>query len=234
MTASRTSRSTSRRHELRQDRFITFFARAWGFFDRNRTLAYGLLAGLVVLILLGIGYAYYHNQQQQEAQRRLGAIISVYESGDYQAALEGTGGQMGLLEISEAYGGTQAGNLATFYAADALYQLGEYDRALALFEAFDREENLLGAGALAGIAAIYEDQGAYEEAAQYYREAAALYESAATSPYYLLDAARAYEAAGAFEQALETYRMIEAQYPESPPAQQVAQHIARVKVRQSR
>ncbi len=166
MTASSTSRSTSKRQELRQDRFITFFARAWGFFDRNRTLTYGLLAGLVVLILLGIGYAYYHNQQQEEAQQRLGAIISVYESGNYQAALEGTGGQMGLLEIAEAYGRTQAGNLATFYAADALYQPGEYDRALTLFEAFDEEENLLGAAALAGVAAVYENREGYEEAAQ--------------------------------------------------------------------
>lgn len=223
---------TSKRQELRQDRFITLYARAWAFYEENRKLVYGLLVGLVVLVLLIIGYIYYRNQQQAEAERLLGRIVNVYEEGRFQEALEGTGDRVGLLEIADDYGSTQAGNLAAFYAADAYYQLGEYDGALEYFQRFDKQQNIIGASAYAGEAAIYEDREEYEQAAERYRRAALFHESQATSPRYLLSAARAYEKAGQHDEAIEMYEILQERYPDSEPGQEVARHIARVRAQQ--
>ena len=225
------SKVSTKRQDLREDRVITFYARAWNFFDKHRRAVYGGLAALVLLVVLGVAYTVYQNQQGEEARRLLGEVIGLYEQGNYQAALSGTGQVVGLQQIADEYGGSQAGNLARFYAADALYQLGEYDRALEYYQAFDKEENLLGASAYAGEAAIYENQENYEQAGERYEQAALFYANDVTSPEYLLYAGQAYEEAGAFQQAREAYQMINDRYPESQEAQQVDMYLARLEAR---
>ncbi len=231
MPASSSSTPThlrpSRHQQQREDRLITFYARAWEFFDRHKTMVYAALAGLVVLVLLAAGYVYYRSVQQEEAQQRLGQILSVYESGDYQMALDGTGDRVGLLAIADDYSVTPAGNLATFYAADALYQLGEYERALDLYEDYDISSDILGAGALAAQAAIYENREQFVLAAQHYLSAANAYESQATAPGYLLSAGRAYEEADRYEQAVDAYDRLRSDYPDTPAAQQALAYRAR-------
>lgn len=218
----------SKRHELREDKVITFYARAWAYFDAHRMQVYGALAALVVLVLGVVGYVLYQNQQAAEAERLLGQIVGVYEQGTYQQALEGTPERPGLLTIADEYGGTEAGNLARFYAADAYYQLGEFDQALEYFQAFDPTEDFIGASAIAGEAAVYENQEAYEQAGDRYREAALFFENDLSSPRYLLNAGRAYELAGNLEAAREAYELIRTRFPESELASGVDFYLARV------
>lgn len=222
----------SRKHELREDKVVTFYARAWEFFDRNRKLVYGALAGLVVVVIAVIGYVLYQNQQAAEAEQHLAQIISLYEQGSYQEALDGTMDRLGLLEIAEEYGGSQAGNLAHFYAADALYQLGEYDRALEHFGAYDASRDFIGASAVAGQAAVYENRGEFERAAELYRRAANLYENPLSTPEYLVSAGRSYELAGRYEEAQEVYRSVLEEYPDSEPASNIEAYIARAAAKQ--
>lgn len=235
-TSSSASSPTARppeRPETREDRLVTFYARAWSFFDQNKALVYGALAGLVLLVLALIGYLYYQSVQAEEAETRLGQIVGVYERGEYEAALEGTGDRMGLLAIASEYGSTPSGNLARFYAAGALYELGEYDRALEHFQAFDKEENLLGASALAGEAAIYANREDFAEAAAHYEEAAALLDSEATAPGYLLSAGRAYEEAGNYAAAVAAYEAVGERYAASAEAEEAARYLARARARQN-
>lgn len=233
MSALKTPQKTSKRQELREERLVTLYAKAWMFYEENRTLVYGILAGIVVLAAAIAGYVVYQNQQQQEAQDLLAGIVSMYEQGNYQQALDGTADAPGLLEIADEYGGTSAGNLAMFYAADALYRLGEYDRALQYFQQFDKTEDFIGASALAAQATIYENRGEFGQAAELYIEAANQFESSLTSPRYLLDAGRAYEAAGDYQAARETYETIREDYPDSEEAQGISKFIARARARQN-
>lgn len=236
-----TTQSTSSRQQTASpnaprggDRLVTLYARAWGFFDQNKRLVYGALGALVVLVLLVAGYLYYQNTRQEAALELLNGVVATYEAGDYRAALDGTDGRAGLLQIADEYGSTQAGNLARFYAADALYQLGEYEQALQHFQAYDKEEDLLGASAIAAQAAIYENQGNFQQAGEHYQRAANFFANEATSPQYLLGAGRAYEEAGAFDAALAAYRAIGERYPESPLADQADRYIARAEAKQAR
>lgn len=213
---------------------VTLYAKAWMFFDENRNLVYGLLAGLVLLVAGIAGYVYYQTLQQAEAEQLLAQATPLYEQGDYRAALDGAGGTPGLLAISDDYSGTQAGNLATYYAADALYRLGEYDRALELFQAFDKTEDFIGASALAAQAAIYENRGEYGRAAELYQQAAQQFPNNLTSPKYMLSAGRAYEEAGDFAAAITMYERIQDEYPDSNQAQDVGRYLARAEAKQAR
>lgn len=226
-------KSISKKHELRQDTVVTFYARAWRFVDENRRIVYVAAAGLVVLVAAIIGYVFYHNAQSAEAEEMLARIIPLYEQGLYQEALDGTGDRLGLLEITNEYGGTIAGNLAHFYAADAFFNLGDYDRALEHFADFDKSEDFLGASAIAGQAAGHEEREEYEEAGDLYRRAAYQFENELTSPEYLMKAGRAYEMAGLYNEATDQYEAVQAEYPESAQASNIEVYIARAAAKQN-
>ena len=221
------------RTETGEDRASTFYLEAWDFFDRHRTAVYATIAVIAVGVLAIVGWTYYHAQQVEEAEQLLGQIVGTYEAGNYEEALQGTGDLPGLLTIAEEYGGTPAGNMAHFYAADALYATGQKEQALEHWEAFEKEETILGASAYAGMAAVNEDLGNYERAGDFYLRAAAYYESDVTSPLYLLQAARAYEAAAAYEQAQAALEQLEEEYPDSPQAAQVPVAAARIEAKQN-
>lgn len=224
---------TKRHQELRQDTVVTFYAKAWGFFEENRNLVFIGLGVLAAVVLMAIGLVFYQINQEQEAQDVLASIVPVYEAGNYQQALDGTGDAMGLLAIADEYGGTDAGNLARFYAADASYKLGNYEQAADFFEAFDKEENLIGASALAGEADAYVGLERHADAAPLYLRAANLYEDPLTSPEYLLQAGLAYEEAGEFAEAQDAFETIQEEYPDAPQAAEIGVHLARVEAKQA-
>ena len=221
------------RKQHRQDRLVTFYAKAWQFFDQNTGVVYAALAALVVLVLGIAGYLYYQNAQAEAAAQALAPVQSTYAAGDYQAALGAGEGQAGLLEVIEEYGSTPAGNLAHLMAADAYFNLDQPDRALQLLEDFDAEANLYGAGARALEAAIYENREDFERAAGLYLDAAELYPTEQSAPGYLINAGRNFEAAGNYDQALEAYRRIEEEYPDADAVSEVPRYIARAEARQS-
>lgn len=212
---------------------LDLFTRVLLFVEENRTLLYGVLAGVVALAIAIPGYLYYQQQQAATANDMLGKTLPLYEQGRYQQALDGTADRPSLLTIADDYGGTAAGNLATFYAADALYQTEQYDQALTYFERYDKGNDFLGASAYAAEAAIYENRGAFQQAAEMYEEAATHFESPLTTPRYLLSAGRAYENAGAYAEAARVYTQIQDEYSDAQQAQEAERLLARVRARQA-
>lgn len=223
--------------------------RAVMFYQNNPTAVYGMIAGIVLLVFAAAGYVVYMEQASTEANRQLGRILPVYEQGNYEAALEGVEaldgtsprvnqpGQQearaGLLSIIENHGGTGAGNLARFYAGNAYFELEQYDQALEMYQAFDKDENFIGASAYAAEAAIYESRGEFDKAGDAYVNAAEQYESELRTPEYMLDAARAYEEAGNASRAEDLYNRILADYDESPAAPQAEIFLARLEAQRS-
>jgi tetratricopeptide (TPR) repeat protein len=233
MSALKTPEKTSRRQELRQNMLVELYGRLLLFYEEYRQVVHGLGIGLVALILAVPGYMYYQQQQAAQANEMLGKILPTYEQGNYEQALNGTGQRAGLLSIADNYGGTDAGNLATFYAANALYEQGEYDRALQYYQQFEKANDFFGASAYAAEASIYENRGEHDKAASHYEQAAAQYKNKLTAPGYLLEAGQSYEDAGNLAAAQEAYRKVLDMYPEADEAQMVERHLARVKAKQA-
>ena len=196
-------------------------SRSQEFFEDNRNVIIGVIAALVLLAVAVVAWRTYQANRSSEAQELLGAILTEYEAGNYQAALDGTDTAPGLLEIAEDYGSTSTGEQATFFAADALYQLGETERALEMFEDYGGS-GLIGASALAGQAAIAEQNGDAATAAGLYERAAGAFESPASTPGYLLDAARAYLAAGEAGEAQAALTLIVDEWAGTPEANTAA------------
>jgi tetratricopeptide (TPR) repeat protein len=213
---------------MRQDAVVTVYARAFEFYNRNKTYVLAA-AGVFVLIVVGYtGYRFYLDKQGDEAAMLLGPVVVTYEQGNYQEALDGTAGQPGLIEIASRYGQTADGNMARFYAADAFYRLDRKEEALDYFVSFDKGSDYLGASALAGEAAIHEDLGNPRLAAERYHEAALIYENNLTSPDYLLSAARSFESVQDFGAARAMYDLISDRYPDSDVAGGIDFYLARL------
>lgn len=233
MSALKTPEKTSRRQELRQNKLVELYGRLLLFYEDHRQLVYGLGVALLALILAIPGYVYYQQQRAAQANEMLGQILPVYEQGNYDQALNGAGQQAGLLTIADDYGGTEAGNLASFYAASALYEQQKFDQALQYFQQFEKASDYIGASAYAAEAAIYESRGELDRAASHYEQAASQYKNKLTAPGYLLEAGQAYEDAGNFEAAESVYQRIQDTYSDSDEAEDVERYLARVRARQA-
>lgn len=232
MAALKTPEKTSRRQELRQNWLVELYGRLLLFYEDHRQLLYGVGIGLLALILAAPGYMYYQQQQEKQANKQLGQILPSYEQGNLDQALNGTEQQAGLLAIADGYEGTDAGNLAAFYAASALYQQEKYDKALQYYQQFEKGNDYIGASAYAAEASIYESRGQFGKAASTYEQAAAQYSNELTAPRYLLEAGQAYEDAGDYSAAEAVYQKIEEKYAESDEAEEVERYLARVRARQ--
>lgn len=234
MSALKTPEKTSRRQELRKNLLVQLYAQALLFYEEHRQLVYGLGVGLLVLILAAPGYVYYQQRQAKQANEKLGQILPTYEQGNYEQALNGTSQHAGLLSIADNYGGTDAGNLAAFYAANALYEQQKHDRSLTYYQRFEKGNDFVGASAYAAEASIHENKGNVQKAAELFEQAASQYPNKLTAPRYLIEAGQAYEDAGNYEAAERVYRQVKEDYADSDQAEEVERYLARVKARQEK
>jgi len=232
MSTLNPTRKVSRRHELRQDTVVTFYARALGFFENNKNLTYGIAGGIVLAVLLILGWNWNQGNRNETALSEMAEAVRQYEAGSFQASLDGDISFNGLLDISDRFGGTVSGNLATFYAADALFRVGDLDRSLEYFESYSKSDDYIGASAFAGEAAIYELREDNDRAGDLYTRAANAFESEITSPMYLDRAARAYAAAGSNSKAIAVLETIRDDYPDSQAAQNVEFQLAQFEATQ--
>lgn len=230
MSTYKAPKRMSRRQELREDKVVTFYSRSMEYFEENRSVVFGIIGGVVLLVIMGFGYGFFMDQQETQAQEALSRAVRLYEADNWREALDGNENTTGLLEVADKFGGTKAGNLAVYYSADALLNLNEHEEALEMFNKFDHSEDALGAGAYAAEAAIHEDLGAFEKAADRYKDAAMIFESDFTSARYLESAGRNYERAGQYQDAIEMYEQIREDFPDSEQAQDVDLFLARVNV----
>ena len=228
MSTLNPTRKVSRRHELREDKVVTAYARALNVFEGNPTMVYGVLGAIVLVVALFLGYNWNQNRQNETAMAEMAVAVQKYENAEYTASLEGDASFAGMVEIADRFGGTASGNLAHYYAGDAFFRTGDLDNALAHFESYSKDANYLGASAFAGEAAVHELKGDHERAGDLFSRAARVFQSDITSPIYLESAARAYTTAGASRKAKEAYEAIQDDFPDSASARNVDFFIAQI------
>ncbi|GAB5464917.1 MAG: hypothetical protein Kapaf2KO_03530 [Candidatus Kapaibacteriales bacterium] len=163
--------------------------------DENETLDPKLKKAIAITIvaivaIFGAVYAYSYMQEQNEEEKyeasaRLVRVMQLVQSGDMDAALEGSGDNMrggepimGYREIAEEYSGIEAGKTAALKAADILIGKGEFDEAEKYLNiAIDSDALITKLGANANLALIEENKENYSEAAALYAKASALSEA---------------------------------------------------------
>lgn len=223
--------------DLKQDTLVSTYARLTAWYYENKKYV-GYVSFAIAIIVIA-GYAYWRNQQDnnEKASTALGKIMAIYDAAasdprQYKIAIDGQPerGVMGLKSIVENYGGTDAGELARFYLANAYYYSGQLDFAIQEFDDFNCDDNLLQASAYAGLAAAYESKGIFDKAAAAYEKAASTAGTSNQVPEYLVGAGRCYGYAGNKEKALTVLKRVKKEFPTSTIAREVDRYISHFSV----
>lgn len=203
--------------ELQQDPFLQSYAKTAEFYQENKNVIIGSAVAVLLAIVLGIGYHFYQKSQNKEAQRLMSTAEVHYLRGEYDAALNGSDEDLtiGFEQIINNYGGTEAGNLARYYAAVSEYNLGNTEEALSYIKKYEVPQGILGVGPLSFHALILTELGRHKEAAQMYVNAAEWDKNESTTPYNYLEAAHAFFDAEDTAKARKYAQLITQEYPNS-------------------
>ena len=139
----------------------------------------------------------------------------------YKLSLNGSEGKFGFVKIAEEYSGTDAGNLANYYAGVAYLNTGKYAEAIDYLSKFKSEDIVLGALAKGAIGDAYSQKNQPKEALEFYIKAVEANKNDFTTPRFLLKAGKTALALGNKEEALKYFTDIKDNYDGAPEAASV-------------
>lgn len=206
------------KEELEQDPLLDFYVKTVSFYKSNRTTVLSAIGVVLLILAASIGFYFYNTSQEERAQNLLAIAEVSYSQGDYIVALNGDEYTLsyGLVQIANEFPGTNAANIANYYAAVSYFKLGDHENALAYIEEFEPAEGIMGVGAVSFHAAMLKVNGMAEAAAKKYEQAAHWDENSSTTPYNLYKAAEIYYELGQIEKASTLAEQIIEEYPDSP------------------
>ena len=150
--------------------------RAKNFWERSgKTLAIALGA---IIVVIG-GYLIYKNfvvaPKEKKANDAIFRAQQYFEQDSLAKALNGDGQYLGFEKIISQYGGTDAGELARFYAGSIYLKQGDLGKAVKYLKEFDTDAPQIGARAHKLLGDAYAEQGKGKDAVDQYKKAAAAF-----------------------------------------------------------
>ena len=197
---------------------------------KNQKIIIGLVAGIAVATIGYLAYQKFIEAPKQDeaasemfvAQQNFDkATNGVASDSLYKLALNGSEGKFGFVKIAEEYSGTDAGNLANYYAGMAYLNTGKFDDAIKYLGNFKSKEAIVNALAIGGIGDAYSQKNQQKEALDYYVKAAESNKNEFTTPRFLLKAGITALALGQKEDALKYLTDIKENYDTTPEAASV-------------
>ena len=197
---------------------------------RNQKIIIGLVASVA---LFTVGYLAYQKfiaePKQDEAANEMfvaqqnfqKATDGVASDSLYKLSLNGSEGKFGFIKIADEYSGTDAGNLANYYAGMAYLNTGKYAEAIDFLSKFNSEDIVLNAMAKGAIGDAYSQQNKPKEALENYVKAAEVNKNDFTTPRFLLKAGKTALVLGNKEEALKYFTDIKDNYDATPEAASV-------------
>ena len=136
----------------------------------------------------------------------------------YKLSLNGSEGKWGFVKIADEYSGTDAGNLANYYAGVAYLNTGKYAEAIEYLGKFKSEDMVLSAMAKGAIGDAYSQKNQPKEALENYLKAAESNKNDFTTPRFLLKAGKTALSLGNKVEALKYFTDIKENFEASPEA----------------
>lgn len=181
---------------------------------KNQKIIIGLVAGIAIATIGYLAYQKFIETPKQDevmnemfvAQQNFKqATEGVASDSLYKLALNGSEGKFGFVQIADQYSGTDAGNLANYYAGMAYLNTGKFDEAIKYLGEFKSEDLILSALAKGAIGDAYSQKNQQKEALDYYVKAAESNKNDFTTPRFLLKAGKTALALGQKEDALKYF-----------------------------
>lgn len=204
---------------------------------KNEKMLFILLALVVVFILGTIGYQkYIKGPKEKEAANELAFPKAYFQKAItnkvaadslYTLGLNGADGKYGFIDVAKEYSGTNAGNLANYYAGISYYKLKQYQKAIDFLQNFSSDDEILGPVAKGVIGDIFSDINQPKDALNYYLKAANLKDNDFSTPLYLFKAGNTAMGLNKFDKALKAFSRIKKDYPSSEEAKNIDIYISK-------
>lgn len=186
------SRERIDRKTLKQDELLNLVTRVSDFAEANRNLFFGVLGGILLIVVAGVLWQRSQSRRAIESQDVYSQVVAAFAGGQFEAAL-------GLAaNLQTQYPSSEGGILSLYTTGACQLQLGKFPEAEKSFRDYLSQSSkapFYATAAKQGLAAAIESQGRHAEAAGLYKEAATSFEEPVASQL-LMDAARSYIAAG--------------------------------------
>ena len=200
------------------------------FVAKNQRIIIGVVGAIA---LMTVGYLAYQKfvaapkedeaatemfQAQQYFQQATDGVAS---DSLYKLSLKGAEGKFGFVDIADKYSGTDAGNLANYYAGIAYLNTGKYTEAIEYLGKFKSDDIVLNAMAKGATGDAYSQNNQPKEALENYVKAVEANKNDFTTPRFLLKAGKTALALGNKEDALKYFTDIKDNFDASPEAASV-------------
>ncbi len=210
--------------EVLQEKFVSF--ELWA--EKNARLLISVAAGVVIVAGAYFGYRWWIGNQNQLAQQEMFQAIRYFESDSLDLAMNGTANSAGFKTIIDEYGGTEAANLAHFYAGAISLKKGDFPLAIYYLKEYQSSDLLIQPRAYALLGDAYMEQDNFADAADAYHKASNYKPNKYFTPMYLLKEALAYEKLSDSGKAMAAYERILKEFWDSEEAQNAKKYKARL------
>lgn len=139
----------------------------------------------------------------------------------FNLALNGGEGKLGFVKVIQNYSGTNAANLAQYYAGISYLRTKKYKEAIASLEQFSSEDELLSTVALGSIGDAFAEIEQNDKALEYYKKAIETTENEALKPVFLLKAGQVALVLNNKKEALEYFTKISEEFSDSNEARNI-------------
>lgn len=197
---------------------------------KNQKIIIGFVGAIT---LVTVGYFAYQKfiagPKEEDAANEMFVAQSNFEKATngvasdslYKLSLNGSEGKFGFVKIADEYSGTDAGNLANYYAGLAYLNIGKYDEAISFLSKFSSKDIMLSALAKGAIGDAYSQKKQPKEALDYYVKAAETNKNDFTTPRFLMKAGKVALELKNNSDALKYFTDIKENYESSPEAASV-------------
>lgn len=165
---------------------------------KNQKYIFIVIAVVAVVVLGYLGYNKFIQEPKEseamndmfQAQQYFDQAVAggVQSDSLYTLSLNGGEGKFGMLDIVSEYKGTDAANLANYYAGMAYLNTKDYTNAVEYLSNFSSDDDVLGPIAQGGIGDAFMQLDQKEDALDYYVKAANMKTNNFTTPMYLFKA----------------------------------------------
>jgi tetratricopeptide (TPR) repeat protein len=200
------------------------------FVAKNQNIILSIVGGIA---LLTAGYLLYNKfvsgpkeseaasdmfQAQQYFKK---AVEGTASDSLYNLALNGGDGKQGFLDIIKSHSGSDAGNLAEYYAGMAFLNTKQFQKAIDHLMEFSTDEVITQAMAIGAIGDAYSELKKPEQALEFYVKAAESNKNEVTTPRFLLKAGQTAMSLGKKADALKYFTDIKDNFDGTPETQNI-------------
>lgn len=202
--------------------------------ERNQNKILGLVAIISIIVIGVFAYSKLIKEPKESsafnkmyfAQKKFDEAVLINNDSMYNIALNGDDLNMGMLQIIDEFGGTNAANLAHYYSGIMYLKMNDYPNSIKYLSEFSSDDILLSSLATGSIGDAFAELNQFDDAFDYYLKASKSNNNY-SSPMYLFKAGLVAMRLNKFNRAEEYFSIIKQDYPNSTEAKNIDAFISK-------